>query len=221
MRILVVNPNSSVEVTRGISKALAPLGNTFDVTCLPQSPKTIRTDDDVMVAGQAFADLAASNADAAGFIIACFSDPGLDMARARIDKPVTGAQEAAVLLACKTALQFGIIALSERAIPRHLKRIEAMGCLDRVVAELPLHDVSAVDAGQDPEVYRQVFKLAVKLRDQGAGAIVLGCAGFAQLTARLQADVGVPIIDPILAAGQLALARARNGGLVRVMPKSW
>lgn len=208
MRILVINPNSSEAVTQGIAEALAPLGDVFDVVRRADGPETIRSDEDVARAAQAFAIRVASER-ADGYITACFSDPGLDQARDVTALPVTGAQEAAVLEACARAERFGIIALSERAIPRHLKRIEGMGLMDRLVAELPLSDVSAADSGHDAAVYGQILALAGALRDQGAGAgaVVLGCAGMAGLVARLEADLGIPVIDPVAAAGRLALRR--------------
>ena len=206
MRILVINPNSSEAVTQGIAEALAPLGDVFDVVRRADGPEMIRTDEDVARAAQAFATRVAGE-QADGYITACFSDPGLDQARDVTDVPVIGAQEAAVLEACARAERFGIIALSERAIPRHLKRIEAMGLMDRLVAELPLSDVSAADSGHDAAVYGQILALAGMLRDQGAGAVVLGCAGMAGLVARLEADLGIPVIDPVAAAGRLALQR--------------
>ncbi|MDK3018871.1 aspartate/glutamate racemase family protein [Pseudodonghicola flavimaris] len=212
MRIVVINPNSSAEVTAEIAAALAPLGDCFEVLDRPDGPATIRTDADVAEAGRAFAariaDWPALWPQAAGFITACFSDPGLELARAAVDLPVTGAQEAAVLEACDRAERFGVIALSEQAIPRHLTRIEALGCRDRLVAELPLKDVSAADSGRDPQVYGEILRLAETLRARGAGAIVLGCAGMAGLVARLEADLALPVIDPVAAAGRLALIRA-------------
>lgn len=207
-RILVVNPNSSTAVTAAIAEALAPLGPHFEVIGDAAGPATIRTDGDVALAGQAFARRVTASAGARGFVTACFSDPGLDLARAATARPVTGAQEAAILEACAEAGRFGIIALSERAIPRHLKRIEAMGLIDRLVAELPLTDVSAEESGRDPAVYALILRLARDLRDRGAGAIVLGCAGMAALAARLQADLGLPVVDPVAAAGRLALRRS-------------
>lgn len=207
-RILVVNPNSSAEVTAGIAAALAPLGDHFEVAGDPAGPETIRTDADVETAGRAFAARVARRPDAAGFVTCCFSDPGLDLARAATPQPVTGAQEAAVLAACDAAARFGIIALSERAIPRHRARIDAMGLSDRLLEEVALSDVSAADSGRDPAARAQMRALAASLRDRGAGAIVLGCAGMAEVAARLERDIGVPVIDPVLAAGRLALRRA-------------
>lgn len=205
-RILVVNPNSSPAVTDSIVEALRAIGDCFDVVRREDGPQTIRTDEDVVLAGHAFAERVADTPDADAYITACFSDPGLDLAREGTGAPVVGAQEAAVLEACELAERFGIIALSERAIPRHLKRIAALGVMNRLVAEMPLSDVSAEDSGCDPAVYGEILGLAADLRDRGAGAIVLGCAGMAQLAARLQKDLGVPVIDPVAAAGKYALA---------------
>ena len=38
----------------------------------------------------------------------------------------------------------------------------------------------------------------------GAGAVVLGCAGMAPMRAALEADLGVPVIDPAQAAVAMA-----------------
>ncbi|MFV0473809.1 MAG: aspartate/glutamate racemase family protein [Pikeienuella sp.] len=208
MRIVVVNPNSSATVTRDIAGTLAGISAAFEVTFLADGPETIRTDEDVARAGEAFAALVERERDAAGFITACFSDPGLDLARGRVAQPVTGAQEAALHEACARAEGFGVIALSERAIPRHLKRIEALGLRDRLVDELPLADVSAAASGHAPEVLERVRELAVALHGRGAGAVVLGCAGMARIAARLERELGFPVIDPVAAAGRLALSRA-------------
>ncbi len=205
MSILVYNPNSSATVTRAIADALAPLGAYFDVTRNAEGPATIRTDEDVRVAGNAFLPHAQAS-DCDGFIIACFSDPGLDQARAHLSKPVTGAQEASILEATERADRYGIIALSAKAVPRHLKRIDGMELLDRLVAELPLSDVSAAASGQD-DIWPEMLANGRDLKRQGAGAIVLGCAGMGPLAERLQAELDIPVIDPVYAAGKLALKR--------------
>ncbi len=205
MSILVYNPNSSETVTRAIADTLAPLGPHFEVTRNANGPATVRTDEDARLAGDAFLPFAEA-ADCAGLIIACFSDPGLDQARARLNKPITGAQEAAILEATEQAERYGIIALSALAIPRHQKNIEKMGLLDRLVAELPLSDVSAAASGQD-NVWPEMLETGRTLKRQGAGAIVLGCAGMGPLAQRLQSEIGIPVIDPIYAAGKRALKR--------------
>lgn len=204
-KVLVVNPNSSTVVTKGIAAALAPLGDCFEVTDLPESPATIASEEDVARAGLGFLELAREREDAAVFVTACFSDPGLELARAAVTQPVIGVQEAGILTALARADRFGIIALSPKSIPRHLRKMRMMGVEGRLAAELALDGVSAAASGTDPLVYEQVRGLAVQLGDMGAGAIVLGCAGMAPIRARLEAETGLAVIDPVIAAGAMAL----------------
>ncbi|WP_108260936.1 aspartate/glutamate racemase family protein [Mangrovicoccus ximenensis] len=97
--VLVVNPNSSPAVTQGIRDAIAHLspvqGAGFEVTDLPESPATILTNEDVARAGLGVAALAQSRPDAAAFVIGCFSDPGLELARSLVPQPVIGCHAAA------------------------------------------------------------------------------------------------------------------------------
>lgn len=204
-KILVVNPNSSTSVTEGIRQALVPLGDHFEVTDLPQSPATIASDEDVARAGIAFAELAQTRTEASAFVTACFSDPGLDLARSLLPQPVIGVQEAGILTALARADLFGIIALSPKSIPRHRRKIRMMGVDSRLAAELALPGVSAEASGRDESVYMQVRELAVQLGDLGAGAVVLGCAGMAPIRARLEADTGLAVVDPVVAAAAMAL----------------
>ncbi|ATI41378.1 Asp/Glu/hydantoin racemase [Pacificitalea manganoxidans] len=206
-KIVVVNPNSSAVVTAGIAEALRPFGDHFEVTDLPEGPATIATEEDVARAAIGFAELAQTRPDALAFVTACFSDPGLDLARSLVPQPVIGVQEAGILTALGQADLFGIIALSARSIPRHRRRMRMMGVLDRLAGELPLPDVSAEDSGRDEALYAHLLSLATQLGEMGAGAVVLGCAGMGPVRARLEADTGLAIIDPVTAAGGMALAR--------------
>ncbi|SLN27689.1 Asp/Glu/Hydantoin racemase [Aquimixticola soesokkakensis] len=204
--IVVVNPNSCTAVTQGLREALRPFGGRFEVCDIPASPATIATQEDVDRAGLVFADICAARPQAAAFVTACFSDPGLYLARSKVRQPVIGIQEAGILAAMSRADRFGIIALSPKSIERHLRKIRTMGVSERLVADLPLPDVSAEASGRDREVYKMTLALALQLRDMGAGAVVLGCAGMAPIRAQLERDSGLAVIDPVVAGAALALA---------------
>ncbi|WP_172328255.1 aspartate/glutamate racemase family protein [Mangrovicoccus sp. HB161399] len=210
--VLIVNPNSSAAVTEGIREAIAHLspaaGAGFEVTDLPGSPATILTNEDVARAGLGVAALAQARPDAAAFVIGCFSDPGLDLARSLVPQPVIGCQEAGILTAMARSDLFGIIALSPVSVARHRIRIRAMGVESRLAGELPLPGVSAEASGRDPAVYDRCVALARELGDAGAGAVVLGCAGMAPVRARLEQDAGLAVIDPVQAAAAMALGLA-------------
>ena len=65
--------------------------------------------------------------DAAAFVIACFSDPGLFAAREATTKPVLGIAECAILTALTLGHRFGVISILAGSVPRHLRYIAAMG----------------------------------------------------------------------------------------------
>ena len=207
--ILIINPNSSPVVTQSIRDAIAHLepasGPVFEVTDLPDSPETIMSGEDVAVAALGFADAVRARPDAAAYVSACFSDPGVEISRPLVSAPVIGIQEAGILTAMAVADLFGIIALSPMSVARHRVKIRAMGVEARLAGELALPGVSAEASGRDPAVYEQCVSLGRELGDMGAGAVVLGCAGMAPVRARLERDIGIPVIDPVQAAASMAL----------------
>ncbi|MFD1911274.1 aspartate/glutamate racemase family protein [Halodurantibacterium flavum] len=205
-RILVINPNSSGAVTDSLTEALAGLaGARFDCIRIPESPATIMTEEDVARAGIRVAETIAADPGADAYVIACFSDPGLDLARSLTAKPVIGIQEAGILTAMARADRFGIVALGPASVARHMRRMRAMGVIGRLAAELDLGGVSAEDAGRSDAVYARTLEVGRRLRDMGAGALVPGCAGFAPRRAQLERDLGIAVIDPVQAAAAIAL----------------
>ena len=65
--------------------------------------------------------------DAAAFVIACFSDPGLFAARESPAKPVLGIAECGILTALTLGHRFGVISILARSVARQLRYIGAMG----------------------------------------------------------------------------------------------
>lgn len=205
-RILVINPNSSGGVTAGLRAALAGFsGVHFDCIDIPEGPATILTEEDVARAGLHVADRIKADPGADAYVIACFSDPGLDLGRSLTAKPVIGIQEAGILTALARADRFGIVALGPKSIPRHMRKMRAMGVLGRLAGELDLGGVSAEDAGTSDEVFARTVEIGAHLRDMGAGALVPGCAGFAPRRRALEEALGIAVIDPVQAACAMAL----------------
>ncbi|MEP1767955.1 MAG: aspartate/glutamate racemase family protein [Sulfitobacter sp.] len=208
--IVVINPNSSEQVTEEIARAVAPFrlsdGPTFECIGIAHGPATISTMKDSAEAALNVAEIVQSRADASAFVVACFSDPGVDLCRTLVRQPVIGIQEAGILSAMAQADLFGIIALGPASVARHRLRIRQMGVEARLAAELPLDNVSAEDAGQSAAVFEQTLEVGAKLRAAGAGAIVLGCAGFSPRRRALEQEIGIRVVDPVTAAATLALS---------------
>lgn len=208
--ILLINPNTSCTVTKGMAAAadaMAPAGIRTLCLSLPEGPQTIASDEDVARASLGVLECARAHPAARVVITGCFSDPGLDLLRAEKNGPIAiGCQEAAMLSAMARADQFGVIALGHASIPRHLRKIRMMGIESRLTADLPLPGVSAEASMYDPNVYRMIRDRAIQLGEMGAGAVVLGCAGMTPIRARLERDTGLATIDPVTAAIAMAIA---------------
>ena len=122
--ILVINPNSNPAVTAAMDAALAPLrfagGPTVRCTTLAEGPFGIESQRDVeQVVLPLRRTIEADNA-ADAFVIACYSDPGLQVCREGTARPVFGIAECAVAAALTRGDRFGVIAIAARSVRRHM-----------------------------------------------------------------------------------------------------
>ncbi|THH34205.1 Asp/Glu/hydantoin racemase [Aliishimia ponticola] len=207
--ILVINPNSSMGLTKAIETALLPLkppnGSVFETMRIAHGPETISTQADAAQAALDIAEVVKSRPDAGAFISACCSDPGVDLCRSLVPQPVPGIQEAGILTAMARADLCGVVALGPESAARHRLRMRQMGVESRLAGELSLPNVSAEDAGQSDEVFPQTVELGKDLTSRGARALVLGCAGFSPRRAKLEAALRIAEIDPVVAAAAMSI----------------
>jgi Asp/Glu/hydantoin racemase len=151
--------------------------------------------------------LAAAQPDAAGYVIACFGDPGLHALRDQTALPVVGIQEAAVMTALTLGQRFGVIAILPGSIPRRLRAIGAMGASGRLAGDraLGLGVADLADAGKS---LGAMIATGKRLRDEdGANVLIMGCAGMAHYRAPLQDATGLPVVEPCQAAVAMALGQ--------------
>jgi len=211
MRILLINPNSTASMTAGIEKAArAAALPTTEVLCLnPEGvPPAIESDADVALCVPptlALAEVEASRWDA--IIIACHSDPGIDAVRERVQNPVIGIGEASYAAAISAGRRFSLITLTERFVPRKREQIRRLGLLDRC-ASIRTLGAGVVEGFEGKERLRDRFlaEAEAAVRQDGADCVVLGCSGMVGIAEDLQAHLGVPVVDPVVAAVKLAEA---------------
>lgn len=214
--LYVINPNSSTAVTAGIDAALAPLrrddGPRIECVTLADGPPGVQTQHDVDRAAlsvRAFA--VAHRADAAGFVTACFSDPGLHMLRELGGVPALGISEAAALTAMTLGQRFGVVAILQGSIARHWRAWGAMGITQRVAGEVAIGRTVSELADAEATLAAMV-EAGRRLRDaHGADVLVMGCAGMAAFRAPLQEATGLPVVEPTQAAVSMILGRIRLG----------
>jgi allantoin racemase len=208
-RILVINPNSNRLVTQGLGDALKPLGfeSGPEIVCetLTEGPYGIESQADADSVAMPLRRLVESDNRSAAFVIACYSDPGLHVCREATDRPVFGIAECGVLTALARAETFGVIAIAQRSISRHIRYLRQMGVMQRLAGERPLN-VSVAETASGEATLSKMIEVGRALKhDDGAGAIVMGCAGMARHRQALEQALGIPVIDPTQAAVTMAL----------------
>ncbi len=208
-RILVVNPNSNAIVTAGLAEALRPIafddGPEIDCVTLEEGPYGIETQEHVESVTLPLRRLVAGHNDIDAFVIACYSDPGLHVCREATPRPVFGINEAGVLTALSRGDRFGVIAIGQRSIRRHVRYLRQMGLDARFAGERPLN-MSVAETASGERTLDRMIEVGRELRDEdGADVIVMGCAGMARHRKPLEAALGVPVIDPTQAAVTMAI----------------
>jgi allantoin racemase len=210
VRIHIVNPNTTVSMTEKIAAAarnVAAVGTEIVEGTSRSGPASIEgyVDGALSVPGllREIADRESDGVDA--HIIACFDDTGLDAARTLGRAPVVGIGEAAYHLASLVAGRFSVVTTLSRSIPvledNLLRYGLARRCAKVRAAEVP---VLALEDPTSPARDRISAEIAAALREDRAEAIVLGCAGMADLCHALAHEHGVPVIEGVGAAVKLA-----------------
>lgn len=207
-KILIVNPNTTASMTKTIGEAAravaSPGTDIVDITSA-MGPVSIEGfyDEAFAVPGLIQAFLSAPDADAG--IIACFDDTGIDAARSIAPFPVVGICEAALLTAGQLAKRIGVVTTLPRSIVPLEELVRRYGFAERAqvtACNVAVLDLEKPGSGAEEKLDAEIARAL----DKGAEAIVLGCAGMADLAAKLSRKFGVPVVDGVAAAVKQAEA---------------
>ncbi|CAA0086524.1 Hydantoin racemase [Starkeya nomas] len=234
MRIHLVNPNTTRSMTDKIAaaaRAVAAPGTQILAATSAMGPASIEGhyDDALALPGllAAIAEAEAQGVDA--HIIACFDDTGLDAARTLARAPVVGIGEAGYHMASLVAHRFSVVTTLSRSIPVIEANLLRSG-LDRRCSGVRASEVAVLEL-EDPASdarSRISAEIGRAVREDRAEAIVLGCAGMADLARALGEEHGVPVIDGVASAVALAeglvrigLATSKAGAYAPPRPKAY
>jgi len=233
MRILVVNPNTTASMTETIADSATRVANAgTEIVAVTSSmgPVSIEGyyDEAFAVPGLLVEIARGEKAGADAAIIACFDDTGLDAARTLAHIPVVGICEAALAATAFIAQRFTIVTMMERSrLPlEHLVHRYGMAARAKVrAADIPVLSLEDPNSNARDRLRSEI---ATALRDDKAEAIVLGCAGMADLTTELRAEFGVPVVDGVAAAVKqaealvaLGLSTAKRGAYATPVAKPY
>ncbi|WP_213014775.1 aspartate/glutamate racemase family protein [Acinetobacter rathckeae] len=212
MKIQVINPNTSKEMTHSIdasAKSIASVLTEIVTVCPEQGVESIEGHYDEAISAIGVLDLVQQGCSDGvdGHIIACFGDPALHAAREIADAPVIGIAEAAFHVASLVATKFSIVTTLSRTkiIAEHL--LHEYGFAHKC-AKIRCIDLPVLALEQDSNATYQRLKESCLLAkaDDDIGAIVLGCGGMSKMVDQLSQEIGIPVIDGVGAAVKLAEA---------------
>jgi allantoin racemase len=233
VRVLVVNPNTTASMTDTIAAAArsvaAPTTEIMAVTS-SMGPVSIEGyyDEALALPGLLVEVAKGVRAGADAAVIACFDDTGLDAARALAGIPVLGICEAALSLTAFIAQRFTVITTMERSripVEALVARYGMAGRAKVRAADIPVLSLEDPASGAADRLRREIERA---LDEDRAEAIVLGCAGMADLAAALQREFDVPVVDGVTAAVKqaealvaLGLKTSKRGPYASPLPKPY
>ena len=214
MKILVINPNTTVSMTTKIAataKAVARPDTEIIAANSQSGPTSIQGFLDVATCVPGLLEEVAMHPDVDAIVIACFDDTGLDAVRSLVSVPVLGIGEAAYHAASMIATKFSVITTLSRSVPgleNNLMRYGlAQKCMRVRATDIPVLKLEEGDLTTLVKIQSEIHEA---ITQDHAEAIVLGCAGMADLMAQLSEEFGLPVIDGVAAGVTFAEALVNN-----------
>jgi allantoin racemase len=232
MRIQIVNPTTTVafqEKNLVAAQRVASAGTEILSVSVKSGPPSIEShfDEAVSTIGILEAVREGEAAGVDGHVIACFGDPGYLAAREIARGPVIGIAEAAFHVASIISTRFSVVTTLARTkiICEHLLQIHGFEHQCRKVRASGLEVLELEETGMAAcrDIVEECRRAVV---EDEVGAIVLGCAGMADLADHIQNEIGVPVVEGVTAATKmieaiagLGLGTSKIGDLAYPLPK--
>ncbi len=213
--ILAINPNTTAAVTALVERSLreASPGVAWRMATGSFGARYIVSEAAYAIASHAALDAWARHGEGCeAVLLACFGDPGLFALREQSAAPVVGLAEASMRAAAREATRFSIVTGGPRWRPM-LERLAASLGFGAGLASVRTIEITGAQAAADP--HNAILGLAQACREarqqDGAGAVILGGAGFAGLGTRVADAAGMAVIDSVVAGARAAAELARGG----------
>ncbi|MEO1092552.1 MAG: aspartate/glutamate racemase family protein [Pseudomonadota bacterium] len=216
MRLLLLNPNTSTEVTDLLAAAarrvVSPGTEVLAVTAHRGVP-FIASRAEAAIAGEVVLEMLARHAgDVDAMIVAAFADPGLGGLRELSPVPVVGLAEAAMLTACMLGARFAIVTFSAALGPWYRECVAYHGLLDRLAAIRMLDEPFRAIGDVQHEKADRLVELACRaVEEDEADVVILAGAPLAGLAEVVKDRIPVPLIDGAAAAARQAETLAALG----------
>lgn len=209
MKILIINPDYGMTQEemafrcRILEEYTAP-DTQLAMVCPQNSGVELNSALDVVLAAPEIVQLAADGQNA-GFdavVLYCFSDPVIDACREALRIPVIGGAQASCLAALNICRSFGVILADEARLPEKKLFLRTLGVSPERIGQIAAVNLNGISPWADRETtFKKLLACGQKMmRETHTEAIVLGCLSFLGLAEPLSRVLGIPVIDPAVAA---------------------
>lgn len=210
MRILYINPNTSEEFTakvERVARQYAAPGTEIIARTPAAGPCSIEGIYDELLSCAPTLEVALAELERVdGIIIACYSDhPTVYALREITDKPVIGIAEASMIMAGMLGYQFSVVTTNEEWVPLLWDAVRHYGLAERCASVRSTGmQVLELESKSEAEINALMLQASRKALDEdNAEVICLGCAGMSGLDKELEPQLGVPVVDGVVAALKL------------------
>ena len=232
MKLLLVNPNTTASMTAKMheaARAVTSQGTEIVAVTAEYGPESIEGYYDEVFSVPAMLDAVKAHPDAAGVVVGCYDDTGVDAARCVTSAPVIGICQAAMQVASIVSGSFTVVTTLGRSVPalEHLARRYGYGDLCRKVraSEIPVLALEDPASGARDQLRAEVRRA---LDEDGCESIVLGCAGMVDMARSLSEELGVPVVEGVTAAVKiveglavLGITTSKRGGYAPPRSKAY
>jgi len=233
MKLLLVNPNTTASMTAKMgeaARAVAAPGTDIVAVTAEYGPESIEGYYDEVFSVPAMLDVVKAHPDAAGVVVGCFDDTGVDAARCVTSAPVIGLCQAAMQVASVVSGGFTVVTTLGRSVPalEHLAR--RYGYADRWCRRVRASEIPVLALEDPASGARDRLRAEVRraLDEDGGEAIVLGCAGMVDMARALSEEFAVPVIEGVTAAvkiveglAALGIVTSKRGGYAPPRAKTY
>lgn len=209
MKILIINPDYGMTQEemalrcRILEEYTAP-DTQLAMVCPQNSGVELNSALDVVLAAPEIVQLAADgqNAGFDAIVLYCFSDPVIDACREVLRIPVIGGAQASCLAALNVCRSFGVILADEARLPEKKLFLRTLGVSPERIGQIAAVNLNGISPWADRETtFKKLLACGQKMmRETHTEAIVLGCLSFLGLAEPLSRVLGIPVIDPAIAA---------------------
>lgn len=212
MRVLLINPNSTLSMTHSMVEAARAAAPEVDILGWTSrgGPPAIQGPEDGAAAVPPLLDLVQRvGPEIDCIIIGCFDDTGLAQASRIASCPVIGIGQAAFHFSALQNMRFSVVTTLSVSVPVIEQNIETYGMgrflgrvRDSALPVLETEDQSGLAARKIIETSQRA------IAEDACDCIILGCGGMSRMAPAIQRALSIPVIDGVTSAARLACAIA-------------